>query len=295
MSLVPFTEDDYLATAREQYTQQLKSKENFDKYVQLLIHGLTDLQGVFKDLLQKRSIDEATGTNLDNIGAIVGQPRELINADLFNLFGFQGAVNAGSFGDTTAPAIGSKFWDIYQPQSGNVLLEDETYRLFIKAKIIKNSTAATPEEFISFINFVFGTDQTFITEGVAEFTVFFGRQLTDIETVLLNYISYTQGYPSRFILKPAGVRISFGQYLEGNYFGFQGAIGANGFGDLTSTYGFDQSWGLHYGDSDRGMGVPVWTPSYDGSSTYDGTNVYNSTASYPIPGGISGGYFASLL
>lgn len=295
MSLVPYVDIDYLDVARGQVTEQFKNKQILDKYLDLIIHQQYAISQVFKDLLQKRSIDEATGAQLDIIGDIVGQPRELINADLFDFFGFDGALKAGSFGDINDSSVGAIFWDLNTPQGGNVILDDETYRLFIKAKIIKNTTSATPEEFIAFINYVFGTSQTYITEGTAEFTVFFGRPLTDIETVLLNYVSYSQGYPSRFIPKPVGVRINFGSYQQNNYFGFQGAPGVKGFGDISSTYSFGQMWGTHWGDSDFGLGVPVWEPSHDGEFTHDGTHVHNSTASYPNPGGIDGGYFASLI
>jgi len=249
MSLVPYVTVDYLDVARSQITEQFKNKLVIDKYLQLLIYQQSGISQVFQDLLQKRSIDEATGAQLDIIGEIVGQPRELINADLFGWFGFQGALKAGSFGDMSDPSIGERFWDLNVAQGGNITLDDETYRLFIKAKIVKNTTAATPEEFIAFVNYVFGTDQTYITEGTAEFTVYFGRPLSTLETVLLTYVSYSQGYPSRFIPKPIGVRINFGTFQQGNYFGFQGAPGALGFGEFSGDYGYGLGYGLGYGDS----------------------------------------------
>ena len=87
--ITPFTEVQYLEEARDRVTEQFKDKTVFDKYLQLLIDQQDSIQQVFKDLIQKRSIDEATGATLDIIGEIVGQPRELISADLFNFFGFQ--------------------------------------------------------------------------------------------------------------------------------------------------------------------------------------------------------------
>lgn len=257
MAIPNYVDIDYLNVARDQITEQFKNKQVLDKYLDLIIHQQYAISQVFKDLLQKRSIDEATGAQLDIIGEIVGQPRELINADQFEWFGFQGALKAGSFGTLDNPATGARFWDINTPQAGNITLDDETYRLFIKAKIIKNTTAATPEEFIAFVNYVFGTDQTYITEGIAEFTVYFGRPLTDVETVLLNYVSYSQGYPSRFIPKPVGVRVNFGIFQQDNYFGFQGAPGAKGFGDFVGTFGYGLGYGISYGDSD-------WAPGNGG-------------------------------
>jgi len=251
MALVPFTEQQYLAEARDRITQQFVNKDIIDRYLQLLIDQQDSIQTVFKDLIQKRSIDEATGATLDIIGEIVGQPRELISADLFNFFGFQGALKADTFGDFGIPTTGSKFYDFGQPLGGNVLLDDETYRLFIKAKILKNRTASTPEEFLAFVNFLFGTTTTaIITEGEAEYTVLFGRELSTFEQVLLNYVSTSQGYPSRLIPKTVGVRINFGWFLAGNYFGFQGAPGALGFGEFVGTFGYGLGYGVGYGDSD---------------------------------------------
>lgn len=251
MALVPVITVDHLAVARERVTEQFKSKEVYDKYLQLLIKQQQELEQVFKDLIQKRSIDEATGATLDIIGEIVGQPRELISADLFDYFGFQGALKADTFGDFGQPTIGSKFYDFGTPLGGNVLLDDETYRLFIKAKILKNTTASTPEEFITFVNFIFGSNTTAIlAEGNAEYTILFGRELSPFEQVLLNYVSYSQGFPSRLIPKTVGVRVNFGYFEAGNYFGFQGAPGAKGFGEFTGTFGYGLGYGIGYGDSD---------------------------------------------
>lgn len=294
MATVPFDSVDYLDEARGRVTSQLTDKQVFDKYLDLIIQEQLELQGVFKDLLQKRSIDEASGKQLNLIGEIVGQPRELISADLFTFFGFQGALKADTFGDFGNPQAGSKFYDFGTPLGGNVLLDDPTYRLFIKAKILKNTTASTPEEIISFVNFLFGTTQTAIFEGQAEYTIMFGRELSSFEQVLLNYVTNSQGYPSRLIPKTVGVRINFGSFQSDNYFGFQGVTGAKGFGGFTGTYGYGLGYGLKYGDSDYNKGEPVWTSTYDGDENYDGQITHISIASYPNPG-LNGGVFAELF
>lgn len=250
MEVIPFTTVDYLTEARERSTYQFQDKVVFDKYLQLLIEQQFELQQVFKDLLQKRSIDTATGVTLDTIGEIVGQPRELISADLYTFFGFVGVPNAGGYGDVNNPYIGAVWYDFGKPTGGNILLDDETYRLFIKAKILKNTTSSTPEEFISFINFLFGTTLTFVSEGNAEFTLFFGRELSNFEIALLSYTSNNQGYTSRLIPKTTGVKINFGIFQQDSYFGFQGMPNAKGYGDITGTYGYGLGYGIGYGDSD---------------------------------------------
>lgn len=294
MASPPFESVQYLEQARSRTTEVLKDKDVFDRYMQLLIEEQLDLQNTFKDLLQKRSIDTATGATLDIIGEIVGQQRELISVDLFDFFGFQGAAKAGSFGNVGSPQTGSKFYSFGDSLAGNVLLDDETYRLFIKAKILKNRTASTPEEILSFINFLFGTEQTAIFEGQAEYTIMFGRTLSTFEQVLLNYVTNSQGYPSRLIPKTVGVRINFGYFEANNYFGFQGVPGAKGFGNLSGTFGYGLGYGLGYGDSNFGLGEPEWSLIYNSEEEYDGEVTHDSVASYPNPG-LGGGYFAELF
>lgn len=250
MAINEFEVKDYLEEARSRYTEQFKDKIVFDKYVQLWLSTKLELQLTLKDLMQKRSIETAEGVQLDIIGEIVGQPRELLDASLISFFAFQGVLAAEGFGDTGNPSVGGNFYNFGDVTSGNILLNDEQYRLFIKAKIIRNSTSATPDQMLDFVTFLFGAPSAIIAEGQAEFTILFGRPLTQFERVMLNYVSTSQGFPTRIVPKPAGVRINFGEFLAENYFGFEGAPGARGFGDYDGTYGYGAGYGLAYGDSD---------------------------------------------
>jgi len=240
----------YLEEARDRVTYAFTDKPIFDKYLQLLILGQVEIQEALKQVMQLRSIDTAEGEQLNVIGRIVGQPRELLEADLYEYFGLQGATNAQSFGELGSSSIGGLFYNYGTPLGGNVLLDDATYRKFIKAKIFKNVTASTPEEFITVVNTIFDPPISISSEGDAQVTLMFGRILTAFEKALLNYVSTSQGYPSRLIPKTVGVRINYGEFDGGNYFGFQGAPGAKGFGEFTGTYGYGLGYGLEYGDSD---------------------------------------------
>lgn len=256
MAVNNFFLEDYLSVARSRVTEQFKTEDHpiFDKYLQLLLGGKIELQEVFRQLMQERSIDTAVGAQLDIIGEIVGQPRELIDTALLTYFAYLGYPEAESYGDLNNPSVGGFYRGINDPIAGNTLLNDEQYRLFIKAKIIKNSTNVTPTQFIEFMQFVFGIEASIVVaEGNAEFTIMLGRELSSFEKVLLNYVSYSSGYPSRFVPKPIGVRINFGEFDITNYFGFQGAPGAKGYGDLTniaSLGGYGSSYGMVYGGVD---------------------------------------------
>lgn len=247
----PFEIEQYLEVARSRVTEQFKDKEVFDKYLQLLIGGKIELQEVFRQLMQERSIDTATGAQLDIIGEIVGQPREFIDTSLLTYFAYLGYPEAESFGDLDNSGVGGFYRGLNDPIAGNTLLNDEQYRLFIKAKIIKNSTNATPNQLLEFINFVFDSPQNqLIEEGAAAYTLLVGKQLSTFETVLLTYVSYSSGYPSRFVPKPIGVRVNYGSYVAGDTFAFQGVAGAKGYGDLTSIAtlgGYGKTYGLFYG------------------------------------------------
>lgn len=263
----PFETQDYLGTARERVTEQFKDKTIFDRYLQLLISGKVSIQQVYKDLMQLRSLDTAKGKQLDLIGEIVGQDRELIAADLYDFFGMQAALNAFSMGDLADPSLGGIFYTFGTDLGGNIQLDDETYRLFIRAKIYKNNTSSTPEDFIKAVSLIFGVDQvSIIAEGYGSVSVLLGKQLSSFERVLLNYVSSSRGYPSRLVPKTVGVNINFGEFEPNNYFGFSDSPGAKGFGDIVVN-------------------------KFDGSHTYDGSLKY----SYSSNSSVEGGVFASLF
>lgn len=229
----PFVVNEYLAQARERFTEQFKDKPVFDRYVQLMIESSVETQLVLKDLMQKRSIDTAEGAQLDIIGDIVGQPRTLLDTALLKYFAFDGYPDAQSYGDLNNNALGGYYYSLGDALAGNTLLNDEQYRLFIKAKILKNKTNATPNDFLEFVGFVFGTSlNNVIVEGDAEFTILVGKELNSFERALLTYTTNIDGYDVPFMPKPVGVRINFGQFPSNNFFGFTGVPGAKGYGDL---------------------------------------------------------------
>lgn len=220
MATNPFNNIDYLSVARTRTTEQFKLENApvFDKYLQLLTVEMQNLEQVFQDLMQIRSLETAEGEQLDVIGRIVGQDRVLLSADIYNFFGFQGALNAGSYGNLTNPAIGAKWWSLGRPLGGNVLLDDETYRIFIRAKILKNTTISTPEQFIQAINLIFGVSNTVVIENPnnnpATAMVLFSQPMTTFQKALLYYVDTTSGYPSRLIPKTVGVNLIFGEYTR---------------------------------------------------------------------------------
>lgn len=253
--------EQYLDVARSRVTEQFKYNPEdqsggwvFDHYIQLLLGGKIELQEVFRQLMQERSLDTAVGAQLDIIGEIVGQPREFIDTALLTYFAYLGYPEAESYGDLNDSSVGGFYRGLNDPLAGNTLLNDDQYRLFIKAKIVKNSTNATPNQLLEFINFVFGSPQNqLIEEGDAAYTLMVGKELSTFEKVLLTYVSYSSGYPSRFVPKPIGVRVNYGTYVAGDTFAFQGVAGAKGYGELSTIAtigGYGSSYGVAYGGPD---------------------------------------------
>lgn len=233
MAKPPFRRVDYEAEALGRVTDQLKDAEVFQKYLLTMLDGYADIQDCLEDLLQLRSLETAFGAQLDILGEIVGQPRILLEADLISYFGFQGYPSADSFGEM-GEDVGGMFFDISGRVGENVRLNDTQYRMFIRAKIFKNSFTSTPEEFLTAINHIFQTDGTYISaDGGGQATVFFSKELSVFERGLINYTFYGDNYPVRLVPKTVGVRINFGAFRRGEHFGFVGSEGARGFGSIS--------------------------------------------------------------
>ena len=246
--LVPFEERDFFTEAKETETELFTDKVVFNKYLDLILHELNNIQLTIEDLIQKRSIDEASGWQLDIIGKIVGQPRTLINLDVYKYFAFLGYPNGETYGDLFDPSVGGSFYSAGTPIGGNYTLEDNIYRIFIKSKILKNKTAATPEELITFLKFLFGDDiLIYLKEGDAAITIFFGRPLSSLELNLLNNVNYELGYPSRLIPKPVGVGVEYAHFKAPKFFAFKGVPNAKGFKDANAAVGWGEDWDINYG------------------------------------------------
>jgi len=250
MATNAFTEVDYLSQGRGRVTEQFKNKPVFDAYLKLIMDSLNELQGVYKDLMQLRSIETATGAQLDLIGDIVGQPRTLVNYDAFPYFGFDGATAAETFGTISDSTIGGLFRSVNQSEGASAEVDDETYRFLIKARIIANTTRATPEAIISGINFVTGNaNTTLVEQPFAHITLEVQNNLTDFQAYFLKGLS-EQG---SIIPIPIGVAVDY-VFFEEDYFGFYEDPNASTLSTLDGGYGYGYggSYGTPAADPDVG-------------------------------------------
>lgn len=270
MLINPFEVKDYLSEAKELITDQFKDKVVFNKHLELILHPRAEIQEVYRQLMQERSLDTAYGAQLDILGSLVGQPRTLINADLESFFGFLGDITADSFGTIGDPSVGSVYWDGIQARTGDITLVDDLYRTLIKAKILKNVTRATPEDMMRFCNFVFSTDSSTVqNEGGGQFTMAVGKLLSKQEVGLLRWINTSAYYDSTLLPKPVGVRIDFAHFNGEKFFAFDGVPGAQGFGTIS----YDMFYNGEYTHSGK---IPTIGPE-----KVDGVEI--------------GGYYASFI
>jgi len=216
---------DHKKQAVSRLAVQFSESTNFINYMITLLTEADTLEEVFQSIIDERFIDTAIGVQLDVLGAIVGQPREFIGADIFGYFGFAVNPASGSFGSVLDPSLGERFRVLGEPITGIRILTDTEYRLFIRAKIIANKTLSTPEDIIEQISFLFAADQVIFQDGDTEYSVAIGRVLSSEEKAVL--------FNTDIVPKTAGVRVNYTvNYDFENFFGFAGVPNSAGFGSV---------------------------------------------------------------
>jgi len=113
---------------------QFSESSNLIGYIRSIISESDVIESELCDVLSLRTLDTATNAQLDVIGALVGQGRLLIDATAFSFFGFEGNPISASFGDINNPQLGGRFASIGESLTGFTELNDDDYRLFIRAR-----------------------------------------------------------------------------------------------------------------------------------------------------------------
>jgi len=220
---------DHKSLAESRLATQYRDSLKLIAYIKALLYEADSLESVLRDLLEKRWIETATGVSLDILGSIVGQTREFIDAEIFEYFGFDDNPIAQSFGTLSDVGVGGRFRAVGESTEGIRLLTDDEYRVFIKARIVRNSTSSTPEEIIAQLRFLFDSPVILIREALeASYEISIGRRLSLNDKSI---ISQTD-----IVLKTAGVSASYITEFDSNdFFSFQGIPGSLGFGSVSNT------------------------------------------------------------
>ena len=196
----------------EDYTGLLsayhRGKPNFTATVRALCDGMVDLRNLYAKLPDTYDLDLAVGRQLDAVGLWVGLGRRIktplagvyFSHDIDGL-GFDQGVWQGPF----------------DPDSGLTELDDDTYRLLLRAKIGANHWDGTLETSAAILDRIFGGGTHVFIQDNGDMSVDIGVAGTPPSALFLALL--TGGY---IPLKPEGVRISY--YVipseEGPLFGF---------------------------------------------------------------------------
>lgn len=186
-------------------------------------------------LLEDRALDTAVGVHLDNLGLIIGQPRYVENGSYAEYFGFEGQPNAVTFG-------AGEFYEVGEAIYESKELDDELYRLYLKARAGSNAAFGTATDLSNFFKNLFGADtQTVVTDNKgwnsdepAHAEVLVMHRFTDEEKLIV-----IADKANKFIPRLAGVSLTITDAEDTGYFGFRDDSIAQGFnvGGFTRTIG----------------------------------------------------------
>jgi len=255
----PYKDSDFLEQSRERITQQFKDKDVLDRYLQVMTVGKTELESVIKDLMQKRTIDNSSGAQLEVIGDIVGQPRTLFDSGIIQYFGFNGATGASPYKSVAdTDRVYGPWKGTTDPLFGTRVLSDEEYRRLIKIKILKNSSSASMNSFLSGVQVLFGLDQvsydavfpTSLDEGDGIVTINIGRDFNDPELTVFPGLDEIE-LANRYLNRPLGVSIAYQEpvsftadFIQQRYSEFDAISGG------TVQVSFDQMFDFYRGYED---------------------------------------------
>lgn len=161
------------------------------------------------------NIDTATGYALDLVGRHVGVSRVLPTAIAKEYFGWLEDDSALSFG------IG-EFYRYGDALSASVVLNDNDYRFFIRAKITKNYQNGTIENIVKSIQFVVGNNSNVI--DIQNMTMNIIVNSDNLNSLTLYAISKMD-----ILVRPVGVMYEYTVLVNDKPFGFAHDNGSYGF------------------------------------------------------------------
>lgn len=154
-------EQDYKTTALSRLTDRHRSDETFLAILDTLVEIKSQRQQQYLDIADTfLDIDKSEGKNLDLIGKLIGEERNLVNFIDRSYFGFLGTRLSESYD------IG--YWySLYKNKYGTLrTLTDEEYRRVLKARVIKNSSDSNRNALLQVLNTLAGNTTAVIIEGV---------------------------------------------------------------------------------------------------------------------------------
>lgn len=206
MSSIPAIDHVQLGLSR--VIEQYRESPKFNAFLAGVLELSNEVEACLLQMQYLADIDIMTGANLDVIGVIVGVSRIVPNVVTLSWFGFQDTGTwATVFGEEGIPNIGSRFYEENESIFSTTLLQDPEYRLILRARIVKNNCACTPEDIIAGMRYIFNVPDIkysdINTPGYAgpkmSFSVAVGRPIFAYEQAIITVLD--------ILPRPAGTNI----------------------------------------------------------------------------------------
>lgn len=145
---------------------QYRNSPNFIKYLTCYAAEAQEVYSTFQQCLTDRYYDVAVGAQLDVIGEIVGANRTLSGVVIAGNFGYLYNPESLGMGKISDPSLGGPLRSIEEDIIQDVELDDQLFRNWIEARILKCKTACNIEDTISFFKLLLNRPelQVVITE-----------------------------------------------------------------------------------------------------------------------------------
>ncbi|RQR50109.1 DUF2612 domain-containing protein [Burkholderia sp. Bp9125] len=176
-------------------TSEHRDMPRFAATVAAVVQPLVDQMNLLASMPGKFDLDAAVGAQLDDVGRWVGVSRRIrtpLTGIYFSLdiagLGFDQGIWKGPF----------------DPDTGLTVLDDDTYRLVIRAKIGANHWDGTLEQSAAILNSIFGADTHVFIEDHQDMSMTIGISGKVPSAVFLALLA--GGY---IPLKPEGVRVNY--------------------------------------------------------------------------------------
>lgn len=207
---------DHVQLGLSRIITQFRESPKFNAFIAGLLAISNDVEAGLQKMQYLADIDQMTGANLDTIGIIVGVSRIVPDVVSLTWFGFDDTGTwATCFGEEGIPNIGSRFFEEGETIYSTTLLQDPEYRLILRARIVKNNSACTPEDILAGMRYIFNvpdikySDAT--TPGYAgpamSFSIAVGRPIYAYEQAIITVLD--------ILPRPAGCNIfgAVGSYV----------------------------------------------------------------------------------
>ncbi|KVP40827.1 DUF2612 domain-containing protein [Burkholderia ubonensis] len=176
-------------------TSEHRDKPRFAATVAAVVQPLVDQMNLLASMPGKFDLDVAVGDQLDTVGLWVGVSRRIRTPLTGIYFSFDIAGLGFDQGIWKGP---------FDPDTGLTILDDDTYRLVIRAKIGANHWDGTIASSAAILNSIFGADTHVFIEDHQDMSMTIGLSGKVPSAVFLALLA--GGY---IPLKPEGVRVNY--------------------------------------------------------------------------------------